>query len=204
MHNTTFPFILTLILLIFNPGGCALASDLIDTKSDVKNYLKVISESDCLHISKQITFVHGTGYQTKWTYSITPYTENRSQVIKTVITGLNQSSYKKQVITLIPFKSLSDIKNPESQIASVTVNGKIKKHLLLSPGDNLDKILINVKKRFGTKDFLSAKVNSRVSMLLIDAGIVKPNESVRIEYEEKVIGGAIVPHPVGDSYKFKR
>lgn len=204
MQNTTFSSILTLILLMFNPGGCVLAGDLIDTKSDIKNYLKVISESDCLHISKQITLVYNTNYQTKWNYSITPYMKNKSQVIKTVIIGLNQSSYKKQVITLIPFQSLSDIKNPESQIASVTVNGKIKKHLLLSPGDNLDKILINVKKRFGTKDFFSAKVNSRVPMLLIDAGVVKPNESVRIEYEEKVTGGAIIPHPVGDSSKFKR
>jgi hypothetical protein len=187
---------LILIPLIFSSNSCILANGLIDKQFNTENHIKVISESDCLHISKDLTLLRGNDYQTKWSYSISTYRgkEKKPQVIKTTIIGLNKSLYKKQVVTLIPFRSLSGIKNPESQIALVTVNGKIKKYSLLLPGNSLDKILTSAKKRFGDNDFFSVEVSSTAPMLFINAGIVPPNTSVRVEYEEKVSGGEIIPN----------
>jgi hypothetical protein len=187
---------LSLIPLIFSSNSCILANGLIDKQFNTTIYTKVISESNCLHINKDLTFLRDADYQTKWSYSISTYIgkEKKPQTIKTTIIGLNKSLYKKQVVTLIPFRSLSDVKNPESQIALVTVNGKITKYSLLLPGNSLNKVLTSARKRFGDNDFFSAKTSYTAPMLFIDVGIVLPNKSVRIEYEEKVSGGEIIPN----------
>jgi hypothetical protein len=188
--------LLILSSLLFTPCSCALADVPIVRQLDEKNYAKVISESDCLHIRKGLTLIRGNGYQTKWNYSIPTYIEGekKPQVIKTVIIGSNKSLYKKRVITLIPFRSLGGIRNPESQIGMVTVNGKKRQYFLFSSGSNLNKVLTSAKKRFGNNEFFSTEIDPAAPMLFIDAGIVQPNTSIRIEYEEKVIGGEIIPN----------
>jgi hypothetical protein len=184
-----------MLLLSFNLYSCSSVADaLLSKQSETRIYNKVIASADVIHLDGSVIIEKSLGYQVKWNASglIPLKDKNNTYTQKSLVGGINKSSNNQRIVTLIPLHLLRDIKNPAEKIRLVMVNKKIVRHILLSPGNDSNEAIKEAKKRFGDNKLFSTQLHPESPILFIDAGIIKPNSSVRIEYEIKTIGEIIV------------
>jgi hypothetical protein len=189
MKNTII-FSVILALSSFGSYSCSLASALLTKQSEMRTYNKIINSADIIHLDGSVIVEKSFGYQVKWNaVGISPLqSEKNAYIQKSLVGGINKSKSNKHIVTLIPLHVLRDVKNPVEKIELVTVNKKPLKYILFSPGNNSNEAIKIAKKRFGNSKLFSTQLHPESPILFIDAGIIKPNDSVRIEYEIKTVG----------------
>jgi hypothetical protein len=186
MYKKASLFILS--LLICTACVDAFADVPIAKQAEIKNYSKLMTNADVVHLDGAVTVDRTAGYQVKWnSATLTAVAgEKNIYIQKRLVGGINKSESKKHIVALIPLRELQETKNPATQIGLVTANGKPAPCLLFPPGNSFNTAIKIAKKAFDDNQLFTTQLDPRVPLLFIDAGIVQPNAAVRIEYEVKL------------------
>jgi hypothetical protein len=179
--------VLVLFLLLLTPSGCALADTSISKQSRIKSYDKIIMNADVIHFDGSVIVEKSSGYQVKCnSTSLTSLQGGKNTYIdKSLVGGINKSDSAKHIITFIPLYKLRDINDPAKRIGLVSVNKKPAKYILFLPGKDFNRVIKIAKEKFKSSELFMTQLHPKTPVLFIDAGVVQPNDSVRIDYEVK-------------------
>jgi hypothetical protein len=190
-------FICTTVALLFaNLYSYALSAKPVAEQSEQSCTEKAHRCTDIVHLGGAIILdriVNQTEnfseYKVKWNQSrllSVPGKQmtDRNQVL---FGGVNQAKSPKHLGAMISMTDLRNIPNAVEQIAWVKVNGQSRQFSLVLPGKEWDAAVQTVQTRF-THDHdrqLLQSLHPDAPLLLIDGGIVQPNQAIKFEYELK-------------------
>jgi hypothetical protein len=183
-----------MLLPLFNSYSCSFAGSIIAKQSEINRYNKIIADADVIHIARPEIIERASGYKVNRNlFSITPVKGKKYTYIeKTSVGGINKSENNKHIITLISLDSLREIADPSKQIGVVSVNEKPVRYTIFMPLNDSSEVIKTAKKRFGNNKLFTTEFQPDSPILFIDAGTIKPNNSIRIDYEIKRIGEIII------------
>ncbi len=179
-----------MLLLSFDLYSCSFAGAIVAKQSEINKYNKIIVNADVIYIARPEIIEKTSGYKVNRNlFSITPVKEKEYTYLeKTSVGGINVSKSNKHIITLISLDSLRGIADPAKRIGTVSVNEKPARHTLFLPENESSEVIKTAKKTFGNNKLFATRFQPDSPILFIDAGIIKPNDSVRISYDIKIIG----------------
>lgn len=169
-----------------------LAEVAIAGPNDIKKFQEIMAKADVVHLNGAVIVEKTPGYQVKWNSSrMSPglaegqYGGNTVSAAENLVGGVNNAKQSLHVTALIPFFEFRTTEFPAKEIETVMVNGKPADCFLFLAGGNVNDAIETASQYFPDNKLFHTQLDPRAPLLFIDAGLVSPGDSLKIEYKTK-------------------